>query len=173
GRCAADVARRRTGTPAGVCRPVSAGSGTRRTGWSCRNGHQRGGKLTMKRSWIVALALIGAAALVGLGIAIGRAGGGHPNKGVTASGAAAGAGKEEETVWTCSMHPQVRQAQPGQCPICGMDLIRLLDEQDEGIPGGQITVSEEAAALMEVRTWPVERRPVERKIDLFGHITYD
>src|SRR5690606_29170563 len=103
GRCAADVARRRTGTPAGVCRPVSAGSGTRRTCWSCRNGHQRGGKLTMKRSWIVALALIGAAALVGLGIAIGRAGGGHPNKGVTASGAAAGAGKEEETVWTCSM----------------------------------------------------------------------
>lgn len=25
--------------------------------------------------------------------------------------------------WTCSMHPQVRQNKPGQCPICGMNLI--------------------------------------------------
>jgi Cu(I)/Ag(I) efflux system membrane fusion protein len=27
-------------------------------------------------------------------------------------------------VWTCSMHPQVRQPGPGQCPICGMALVR-------------------------------------------------
>src|SRR5579885_95722 len=26
------------------------------------------------------------------------------------------------TVWTCPMHPQVRQAKPGSCPICGMAL---------------------------------------------------
>ena len=25
--------------------------------------------------------------------------------------------------WTCSMHPQVRQSRPGQCPLCGMNLI--------------------------------------------------
>jgi Cu(I)/Ag(I) efflux system membrane fusion protein len=24
--------------------------------------------------------------------------------------------------YTCSMHPQVHQAKPGQCPICGMNL---------------------------------------------------
>ncbi|MEQ8880680.1 MAG: heavy metal-binding domain-containing protein, partial [Cyclobacteriaceae bacterium] len=28
-----------------------------------------------------------------------------------------------DEVWTCSMHPQIRQPEPGQCPICGMDLI--------------------------------------------------
>ena len=28
-----------------------------------------------------------------------------------------------EEIWTCSMHPQIRQSEPGQCPICGMDLI--------------------------------------------------
>ncbi|MDQ2808451.1 MAG: hypothetical protein M3Z04_16310, partial [Chloroflexota bacterium] len=27
------------------------------------------------------------------------------------------------TVWTCPMHPEIRQDGPGQCPICGMDLI--------------------------------------------------
>ena len=26
-------------------------------------------------------------------------------------------------VWTCSMHPQIRQSEPGSCPICSMDLI--------------------------------------------------
>jgi len=27
------------------------------------------------------------------------------------------------TVWTCSMHPTIRDDQPGTCPICAMDLI--------------------------------------------------
>jgi Cu(I)/Ag(I) efflux system membrane fusion protein len=30
-----------------------------------------------------------------------------------------------ETIYTCSMHPQIRQNEPGDCPICGMDLIPL------------------------------------------------
>ena len=29
----------------------------------------------------------------------------------------------ESSVWTCSMHPQIRNSEPGDCPICGMDLI--------------------------------------------------
>ncbi len=29
----------------------------------------------------------------------------------------------EATAWTCSMHPQIRLPEPGQCPICGMDLV--------------------------------------------------
>ncbi len=32
--------------------------------------------------------------------------------------------------YTCSMHPQVRQDEPGDCPICGMDLIPASDEDD-------------------------------------------
>ena len=28
-----------------------------------------------------------------------------------------------ETIWTCSMHPQIRMDEPGNCPICGMELI--------------------------------------------------
>ncbi len=27
-----------------------------------------------------------------------------------------------EDIWTCSMHPNIRQAEPGDCPICGMAL---------------------------------------------------
>ena len=36
---------------------------------------------------------------------------------------------DKETIWTCSMHPQIRQGEPGDCPICGMDLVAL--ETDE------------------------------------------
>ncbi|MFT6921289.1 MAG: Cu(I)/Ag(I) efflux system membrane fusion protein [Crocinitomicaceae bacterium] len=31
----------------------------------------------------------------------------------------------EDQIWTCSMHPQIRKPESGQCPICGMDLIPL------------------------------------------------
>lgn len=29
----------------------------------------------------------------------------------------------EETVYTCPMHPDVTSDEPGECPICGMDLV--------------------------------------------------
>ena len=29
------------------------------------------------------------------------------------------------TIYTCSMHPQVRQNKPGTCPFCGMALAPL------------------------------------------------
>ena len=31
--------------------------------------------------------------------------------------------EEKVQMWTCSMHPQIQQPKPGQCPICFMDLI--------------------------------------------------
>ena len=38
---------------------------------------------------------------------------------------AAGSSKDE-TIYTCPMHPQIRQADPGPCPICGMALEPLM-----------------------------------------------
>ena len=31
----------------------------------------------------------------------------------------------EKTLYTCSMHPQVMQDRPGDCPICGMKLVQM------------------------------------------------
>jgi Cu(I)/Ag(I) efflux system membrane fusion protein/cobalt-zinc-cadmium efflux system membrane fusion protein len=39
-------------------------------------------------------------------------------------GAADDGGDADEVVWTCPMHPQIAEEEPGQCPICGMDLVR-------------------------------------------------
>ncbi len=30
-----------------------------------------------------------------------------------------------DEIWTCSMHPQIHLPEPGKCPLCGMDLIRV------------------------------------------------
>ncbi len=38
----------------------------------------------------------------------------------------------EGAVYTCPMHPEVRQTAPGSCPICGMALEPLLVTADEG-----------------------------------------
>ncbi len=38
----------------------------------------------------------------------------------------------EATVYTCPMHPEIRQGAPGSCPICGMALEPLLATAEEG-----------------------------------------
>ena len=32
---------------------------------------------------------------------------------------------EDGQLWTCGMHPEVILDEPGQCPICGMNLVPL------------------------------------------------
>lgn len=44
---------------------------------------------------------------------------------------AAAAGAPDGTIYTCPMHPEIRQAQPGNCPICGMTLEPMLPSLEE------------------------------------------
>jgi Cu+-exporting ATPase len=37
----------------------------------------------------------------------------------------------EGTIYTCPMHPEIRQPQPGNCPICGMALEPVMPSLDE------------------------------------------
>jgi len=81
---------------------------------------------------------------------------------------------ETSAVWTCSMHPQIRQPAPGRCPICDMDLVPVA-ETDAGTGGGErrLTVTPEARTLMEIQTAPVERRFPTAEIRLVGKVAYD
>ena len=47
-------------------------------------------------------------------------------------GAAAAVEAPEGAVWTCPMHPEIRQARPGSCPICGMALEPEMPTLEEG-----------------------------------------
>ncbi len=54
------------------------------------------------------------------------------------------AGRPAPQLWTCGMHPQVIQEEPGTCPICKMDLVPL--RVDEGAEAGPVGAPEAAAA---------------------------
>lgn len=65
-----------------------------------------------------------------------------------------------ESTWTCSMHPQVQQAEPGQCPICGMELVPVASGEGEADAhhAKRVTLSERARALAKLRTTRVRRQ---------------
>lgn len=76
------------------------------------------------------------------------------------------------SVWTCSMHPQIKQPKAGKCPICFMDLIPLAgNDMDEG--PRQLVLSETARQLAEIRTATVTRGPATRTLRLVGTLAYD
>ena len=58
---------------------------------------------------------------------------------------------ESNQMWTCSMHPQIMQPEPGDCPICGMDLIPSESGAD-GLLADQFKLTENAMALADVQT---------------------
>ncbi len=76
-------------------------------------------------------------------------------------------------VWTCSMHPQIRMPEPGQCPICSMDLILVQTSDDEGLNPSMLRMSDNAMALAEIQTQAVERRTVNREIRMVGRVAID
>ena len=82
--------------------------------------------------------------------------------------------KASKTIWTCSMHPQIRMPRPGKCPICHMDLIPL--KSDGGAMHSTAPVlklSPYAEKLADVRTSKVERKFVPVELSLNGRIDYD
>lgn len=78
-----------------------------------------------------------------------------------------------EPVWTCSMHPQIRQNEPGDCPICGMDLIPLEDDQNAGIDPNAISMSPTAMQLANVSTAFVGKMNPVKQVRLNGKVQAD
>ena len=82
---------------------------------------------------------------------------------------------EEETIYTCSMHPQIRQDEPGQCPICAMDLVPVskVESDDDDIDPDEIQMTESAIALANIQTFRVEKRNAVKEIHLLGKVKAD
>lgn len=66
------------------------------------------------------------------------------------------------TIYTCPMHPQIRQDHPGNCPICGMTLEPLLPELEE----------EENPELVDFQRrfwWTLPLTIIVTPLAMFGH----
>lgn len=75
----------------------------------------------------------------------------------------------ESTTWTCAMHPQIRQPGPGQCPICGMDLIPVSESGGEENPQA-VKMSETATKLANIETMTVGLESAAKSIRLNGKV---
>jgi hypothetical protein len=118
------------------------------------------------------LLVLQAAVLVGLGYVLASlvGGTGEAEPAMPVSAAEVTQTSVGPSMWTCSMHPQIRQPNPGKCPICGMDLIPVAKTS-----GGlrTLSVSPEARALMDIETSPVERKYVMHEVRMVGKVDYD
>ncbi len=122
--------------------------------------------------WIAqAVVLLVAGLLVGISISGNEAMPPGPSSQVDHSGHAnASASEEESQIWTCAMHPQIRRDGPGDCPICGMDLVPV----KKSVGGVRtISISSDVQKLMNVQTVPVQRRYVTANVPMVGKVEYD
>jgi Cu(I)/Ag(I) efflux system membrane fusion protein len=81
----------------------------------------------------------------------------------------------EETIYTCSMHPQIKQNEPGLCPICAMDLVPITTLHVEGddIDPNEIQMTESAMKLADVQTAIVKYGIPEKSVHLLGKVKAD
>ncbi len=82
------------------------------------------------------------------------------------------ANENKKTIWTCSMHPQIRMDNPGNCPICGMELIPLVKNTAFVNPDA-VVMTEEGIRLAEVQTSIVTKEMPVKVIRLYGKIQAD
>lgn len=80
---------------------------------------------------------------------------------------------QKPTTWTCSMHPQIQKPTPGDCPICGMDLIPLGSGAGADDGPRVMSMSESSRALADIQTTAVKRYFPETEIRLVGKLNFD
>lgn len=71
------------------------------------------------------------------------------------------------------MHSQIRQNEPGDCPICGMDLIPLESEQDSEIDPMAVSMSPTAMQLASISTAVVGKMNPVKSVRLNGKVQED
>lgn len=86
---------------------------------------------------------------------------------------------EGEVYYTCSMHPQVIQDKPGNCPICGMRLIKKTRSPEEGKQEAvskdlrEVSLSPMAQILANVAMTEAVKRPLTKTIRTVGVVAFD
>jgi membrane fusion protein, copper/silver efflux system len=100
----------------------------------------------------------------------GPAANGHDPAGHQPARQGAASAGDEIAHYTCSMHPSVRNAEPGSCPICSMDLVPVSRRE---LASGEIVLDAERRQQIGVTTAHAERRTLAVPVRAVGKVTYD
>jgi len=87
-------------------------------------------------------------------------------------------------LWTCSMHPFIIKDKPGTCPICGMELIKKIDDSQgsaEQTPEqkqqadmlGHVSMSTTQQVMANVATIEAKNGTLNKEINAVGIVQYD
>lgn len=79
--------------------------------------------------------------------------------------------------YRCPMHPQIVRDEPGQCPICGMTLVKIEEPAADAAPatggGKEVRISPAVINNLGVRTEPVVRGSLSQTGQVVGYVEFD
>lgn len=72
--------------------------------------------------------------------------------------------------YTCPMHPNVVQDQPGKYPVCGMDLVQVTKND---AASNDLMLTDSQITLANITTAPVNKKPIGQTLVINGHLQVD
>lgn len=78
-----------------------------------------------------------------------------------------------EVVYTCPMHPEIRQNHEGRCPLCGMDLVKVANDESKNSESGKevsFNISPYQASLVGIKPVEAKKKTVSFSIPVAGRI---
>ena len=75
--------------------------------------------------------------------------------------------------YTCSMHPQVHEEHPGNCPVCGMKLIAVTKSNSTSTSKQQIRLSPEQIKLGNIQADTIGKGSIGNKTVLTGTLNFN
>lgn len=81
----------------------------------------------------------------------------------------------QKETWTCSMHPEIVRDQPGSCPICGMDLVKKVENAaiDSAVRLEELLQPADRFVVSSIPLTAIVPMKVEPEIKALGTINYD
>jgi Cu(I)/Ag(I) efflux system membrane fusion protein len=79
----------------------------------------------------------------------------------------------EGTIFTCPMHPNIRQPSPGRCPICGMELVPASSAGGASLDEFAVQIQPAQRRLANIETAEVKAGPLQATLQTVGAIAID
>ena len=80
-----------------------------------------------------------------------------------------------QTMYTCSMHPEVMKDKPGNCPICGMTLVKkeMSNKRLNGVELESLLKPTNEFVISKIPVTTIQKREEQIEMEALGNIAYD